>query len=236
MNDERQQMRSTLVWAARIAGWILCCTLIVVAFTMRRTAVRKADELRKARDRIALLEERLSEKSENLERANKQLAPFFVLANEQFPNAPIDARLDPLLGRITAFVATAKTAKSRRYLDANGIERIKEKLQNAPALDVEIGGTWDDAESLALAEELRALFESVGFKVRKLAQYPASANQVRGVSVYSKSQLDDVLGDAVGQIFSEISQQPIRWIARDLAGTPKPGEPEPDIKIIVGPK
>jgi uncharacterized coiled-coil protein SlyX len=198
--------------------------------------MRKTDELHKAEGRIAFLEERLSEKTEALEHMNKQLAPFFTLANEQFPRTPINARLDPLLERITAVVIAAKTAQGRRYLDAAGIERIKAKLENAPALNVEIGGMWDDPESRTLAEELRALFESVGFKVRKLAQYPGSAAQLRGVSIFSKSQFDDVLGDAIGQIFAEILQQPIPWVAWDLAGTPKPGEPEPDIKIIVGPK
>lgn len=226
MSDERQQMRTTLAWTAGIFGWILFVTAVLVAVSLQRTSQRK----------ISALQLQLSEEERFVEHSKKEIAPFVALAEDQFPGTTADARLDLLHTRIAALVATTTKLQGRRYLDAKAVERIKAKLGNAPVLDVEIGGIAGDAESLALAGELKTVFDAAGFKVRKLAQYPGPPNDLRGVSIYSKSLLDEVLGGAIGQIFEEISQQPNQWVAKDLIGTPKPGETEPDIKIVVGSK
>ena len=92
---------------------------------------------------------------------------------------------------------------------------------------------WQDAEALALAEELKAVFEGAGFKTRKLAQYVPPRNLPSGVAVFSSHQLDAVLSEAIAQIFAELGQERIQWLEDDPVPAANPAEPQPELKIIV---
>ena len=91
-------------------------------------------------------------------------------------------------------------------------------------------------DALAISEELRVAFEAAGSKVRELFRHPSPPTKLRGVSIHSKPKFDDVLGDIVGQIFREVSQEKNQWVGKDEIGTAKPDGPEPDIRIFVGSK
>lgn len=182
---------------------------------------------------LAALEADLSAVKEERDSLRARLAPFEALAQEQFPEAPADQLLPSLLKRIKS-VASGATRKGRRHLDAEAVTRIREKLEAAPALTVEVGCFWDDRESKALAEELRAVFTATGHQLRPLVHYAHPEEEIVGVAIYSTHNLDNLLGGAIAQIFAEIGQDPAQWLSQDLVGTTGPGEAPPDLKVIVG--
>ena len=126
--------------------------------------------------------------------------------------------------------------EGRRFIGRDGIARLRAMLKNAPAFDVEIGYIKGDADALAIAEELRVAFGESGSKVRELVQYPAPPIKLRGVSIHSKPKFDDALGDIIGQIFREVSQEKNQWVGNDEIVPLKSGGREPDIMIFVGEK
>ena len=247
MNDERLQMRTTLAWVAGIIGWVLFVAAAVSAFSLRRSlhaekvareSEKTASESEKAawKSARAEFESRLSEQSLVLKGSDEQLALFVAMAGKQFPNAPADARLDQLRKRIAALLSPTKEQMGKRFIGRDGIARLRAMLVDAPAFDVEIGCALGDTESLAISEELRAAFEAAGSKVREFVRYPSPPIKLRGVSIHSKPQFDDVLGNVIAQIFREVSQEKNQWVGRDEINPLKPGEPEPDIRIFVGSK
>ena len=247
MNDERLQMRTTLAWVAGITGWVLFVAAAVAAISLRRSLhsekdARESGTTARESQRIAQkteqarLETRLSDESFTLKQSNEQLALFVEMAGKQFPNAPADERLDQLRKRIAALLSPTKEQIGRRFIGRDGVARLRAMLQDAPAFDVEIGCVLGDTDSLAVSEELRAAFEAAGSKVREIVRYPAPPIKLRGVSIHSKPKFDDVLGEVIGQIFREASQEKNQWIGKDEIGPSKPGAPQPDIQIFVGSK
>jgi hypothetical protein len=197
---------------------------------MRRTSKR---DIGQVQSRLAKTERDLSQAARERDETASQLAPFMTLAERQFPGAPSDERLHLLLDHVEAVTKTASKLPGRRHLDAEAIGRIQGKLNRAPHLDVEIGGLMDDKESLALAEELKSAFDGIGFKVRELVHY-VPQNALVGVSIYSKHEFNTVLGDAIGQIFIELSQKQNGWLDEDTTGASGNSESSPDLKIVVG--
>jgi hypothetical protein len=223
MNLELSQRERAIglgLCAIVVALAILACTAILRA---RRALVTQADALRSQLSATT---------SERDTRAN-QIAPFAILAEQQFPSDPPEQRLSLLFRRIESITDAMSRMRGRRQLDSEAMARIREKLDLAPGLDIEVGAIWQDAEALALAGELRTVFEGAGFKPRKLAQYVPPPDFPSGVAVFSRHDLDQVLSDAISQIFTEINQAPIQWLDEDLVSSAKPSEPQPELKIIV---
>ena len=203
---------------------ILVFVVCICLFQSHRTLILQADILRS--DLSAVTNDRDAKANE--------LAPFESLAGQQFPSEPPENRLPLLLRRIKAITSAGARLQGRRHLDSVAIPRIRARLDSAPILDIEVGCVWQDAEALALAEELKTVFESAGFKTQKLAQYVSSPHIPVGLAVYSKHELDHVLSEAIAQIFAELEQEPIQWLEDDEVSAAKPSEPQPDLKIIVG--
>lgn len=155
-------------------------------------------------------------------------------AVRMFPTASDETALGLLFIQMKASVTAGARWQGRRRLGVEGMARIRAKLDNAPGLVVEVGGVLQDAESLALATEIRNTFLENAFVVRDLAEYRLPEGAPAGVSVYSKQEFNTVLGEAIAQLFSEIGQPAIQWIAEDLSGAAGPDLPQPDLKIIVG--
>ena len=145
-----------------------------------------------------------------------------------FPGAIPDVQPERLREDFT----TEKLPPKGRRIGAADWERIRALLKDAPALDVEILGHRNDPEAVALASEFRKLFESAGMKVRKNKGYTEPPNNLPGVSIYSRPQLDDSLGKIIGEIFTAISQPKIQWENEATTFNVR----DPDIRIIVGPK
>ena len=163
------------------------------------------------------------------------LAPYESLAEQQLPSEAAEKRLTLLLGRIKALTTATVALRGRRQLDAEAIARIRAKLTDVPSMQIEIGGVARDAETLALAEELRSIFEGAGLETKKVAQYLPSAAIPPGVAIYSKHELDGVLSEAIAQIFVELGQEPIQWLEEDAESSNKVGgERKPDLKIVIG--
>lgn len=229
MNDQRQSKRAALLAiavTAGILGWILFALAILGDF-----AARRAGKFDKDRENGAFVAQ-LANKEEALKKATDQLAPFFVFAREQFPGAPPDEQLEKLRN----YFATTRLPPMRRYLEPTAVARIKTLLKDAPALDVEITGPGNDPEALVLAGEFGKLFESAGMQVRKITEYAKPPNDLRGVSIYSKSELNEALGNIIGELFAAVSQEKIQWVPKEQAETPPSGKGEPDMKIMIGPK
>ena len=125
-------------------------------------------------------------------------------------------------------------APALHHLNADAIGRIRTTLQSTPGLTVEVGGLRGDPKSLSLAAELRTVFTGDVFKVHDVAEYELPSEVLEGVSIYSKPELNQVLSDAVAQIFSELGQPKIQWIPEDIVGQLNPGEPTPEIRVMVG--
>ena len=215
----------------RAIGIVLSAALVGLAvvacighFQNRRTLMRQADNL-KAELRAVTIER---------DSKAKQLAPFESLAQQQFPSEPADARLPLLLRRITAITSAGAHLKGRRHLEPEAIFRIRSKFDSVPTLDVEVGVVWNDPEALVLAGELRTIFESGGFKLRKLAQYIPPPAIPAGVAIYSKHDLDSLLSAGIAEIFAELGQEPIQWLEDDEASPAKQSATDPDLKIVVG--
>jgi hypothetical protein len=169
-----------------------------------------------------------------------QLAPFLALANQRFESAPPDKRLDLLFDRVDKLMEavreTATKLPGRRHLTEDGIKRIREKLDFAPRLDVEVGGIMGDMESLDLAAQIKETFEGSGFKVRELSQYVPKKEGVFGVSYYCKQELDPRLADAIRQLFVELSEEPMGGVSDHIVSGKGQSNPAPDLKIVVGAK
>ena len=129
--------------------------------------------------------------------------------------------------------ATISRLKPPRHLDAEAMTRIRASLELAPGVDVEVGAIAQDAEALALAQELKTLFDGAGFKTRKLAQYALPQSVVSGVAVFSDHRLDTVLSEAIAQIFLEL-EQTLQWLEDDPVQLASAGEATPELRIIVG--
>ena len=254
MNDERQQTRSPLTCAAGIIGWVLFVAAVVLAFSLWRSlhaekaaleskqAALKSEKTARESEKAAFhsekaaLESRLSEEAATLRQSKALLVPFTRMAVKQFPNAAADERLDLLQKRIAVFLSSRTAQEGTRFIGRDGVARLRAMLVDAPAFDVEIGCVLGDTDSLAISEELRAAFEAAGSKVREFVRYPAPPIKLRGVSIHSRPLHDDVLGNIIGQIFREVSQEKNQWVGKDEIGPLKPDGPEPDIRIFVGSK
>ena len=199
---------------------------IAVLLRTRSTLMHQNERL------LATLEQVAAE----LEAKAGELAPFASLAERQFPDTAPEKRLSLLLQRVDAITAQMSELRGRRQLDAEALARIRMKLETAPQLDIEIGGAWKDDEALALAGELRTLFEGAGFKPRKLAEYIPPQHLPTGVSIYSSHVLDGVLSEAIAQIFTELEQDSIQWLEDDVTSPDKQLGTGPDLKIIVNRK
>ena len=240
MSDEREQVRTTLAWTAGIFGWVLFLAAVLVAFGIQRSADRKIEALvsQIAEGRRANEEQSQSigEKTQMLKQTEEQVAEFVALADEQFPHAAREARLPSLYANLTAVIDAERSSLRRRYLDAEDIKRIEALLRQAPVLEVEIGGMSNDPESLSIARQLITAFSEAGFHVRKLVEYTTSPIKLPGLSIYSKPRFDETMGPVVAEIFKCVSQPRIQWVSKELAGPSQTGEPDPDIKIVFGPK
>jgi hypothetical protein len=232
MNDERQQIRSTLAWTAGIAGWVLFIAFMFALLIVRRSS---RNEIAALKSRLVTLEPELSaktqlaeEKTTALDLAEDRLSRFVAQAARQFPDSAPDVRL----GMLHEFIVAKHLWASRRFLDPASFNRIRPLLKDAPALEVEIGAMQNDIEALALAREIRTLFDSTGMNVRKLAEYTDPPNNLHGVSIYSKRRFDDSLGTIVPEIFAAVRQEKIEWVDE----TPDANARDPDMKIFVGPK
>lgn len=166
--------------------------------------------------------ERLMEQSNE---KKEELVAAIAMAGDHLYYVPSDARLPQRMER-----------EGTRFIGRDGVARLRAMLHNAPHFDVEIGCMKGDADSLAISEELRVAFEEAGSKVRELIRYSAPPIKLRGVSIHSRPQHDEVLGNIIGQIFREVSQEKNQWVGRDEIVPLKPGGPEPDIRIFVGSK
>lgn len=240
MNAERQQMCMTLAWTAGIIGWILFIVATIAVFFIRRSSQRETAALvsQVADGRRAIEEQRqaVEEKARILKQTEERVALFVAMADEQFPNAARESRLQSLYANLAAVIDGQKSLPRRRYLDEEDIKRIQALLNQAPVLDVEIGGMWEDAESLALAQQLKTTFLEAGFHVRKLVEYKTAPIKLPGLSIYSRPRFDETMGPVVAEIFKSVSQPKVQWINKEDAGVSEPGGPEPDIRIIFGPK
>jgi hypothetical protein len=225
MNDERQQLRSTLAWTAGIAGWVLCIAFMLALLIVRRSS---RNEIAALKSELSVKTQLAEEKTIALNLAEDRLSPFVAQADRQFPDSAPEIRL----GKLHEFIIAKHLWASRRFLDPASFNRIRPLLKDAPALDVEIGAMQNDIEALALAREIRTLFDSTGMNVRKLAEYADPPNNLHGVSIYSKRRFDDTLGTIVPEIFAGVRQEKIQWVDE----TPDGNARDPDMKIFVGPK
>jgi hypothetical protein len=267
MNDERQQMRSTLVCAAGIVGWILCVAETALVFSLRHSlqtekAVRESERAARESEKAAyesekaalksaqakLESERTARKSEEALAMDRLAELAWQLETQQHLLQQSNEKTEQLASA-AAILANHDLAmpshpllwqrteqEGKRFIGRDGIARLRAMLKNAPAFDVEIGCVQNDADALAISEELRVAFEAAGSKVRELVRHPTPPTKLPGVSIHSKPKFDDVLGDIVGQIFREVSQEKNQWVGKDEIGAAKPGGPEPDIRIFVGSK
>ena len=221
MDEHRQPKRGAIAAIAAIAGilgWFLFVQAVLGDFaTHRRT-----------KNELAVIQSKLDQNGLALKKSRDQLAPFFAFAAEHFPGADPDQQLE----KLRDYFATAKLPPMRRHIDPAATGRLTALLRDAPALDVEITGPGNDPEALALASEFRKLFESAGMKVRNVTEYSRPPNSHAGVSVYSKPELDEALGNIIGEIFAAIAQEKIQWEKETVTANKR----DPDMRIIVGPK
>ena len=218
MNDKRQQPKRVAIVA--IAGTIgilalASCTAKAPPNLTLRNGPQREREAKPATSKSKPVQ---SERA--LKKTTGQPA--------HFPGATPDVQPE----RLREDFATEKLPPKGSRIGAADWERIRALLKDAPALDVEILGHRNDPEAVALASEFRKLFESAGMKVRKNKGYKEPPNNLLGVSIYSRPQLDDSLGKIIGEIFTAISQSKIQWENEATTFNVR----DPDIRIIVGPK
>jgi len=225
MNDERHKIRSTLAWSAGITGWVLFIAFMLALLILRRPS---RNEIAALKSELSVKAQLAEEKTDALNLAEERLSPFVAQAAMQFPDSAPESRL----GKLHEFLVAKHVWASRRFLDPATFNRIRPLLKDAPALDVEIGAMQNDLEALALAREIRTLFDSTGMNVRKLAEYTDPPNNLHGVSIYSKRRFDETLGTIVPEIFAAVRQEKIQWVDE----TPDTNARDPDMKIFVGPK
>ncbi len=238
MNAPQQPRRilTALAGTLGIAGWVLLAMNVVGDFASRNSAGRASAAQQApaagqpSAAELTALRSQLDEKDRALKKASEQLAPFFQFAAEHSPGAEPDAQLEAL----RKYFAASRLPSIRRYVEPKAVERLRNLLKDAPALNVEVGATNGDIEALALAEELRKLFESVGMQSRSVVPYEKPPNNMRGVSIYSRPQLDDSLSGIISEIFAAVAQEKIQWVSG--ADAPIFNKRDPDMRIFVGPK
>ena len=231
MNVELSQRERAIAIAIGATLVILALVACVGIFRARRALLTQIDTLQTHLSAVTIERDAVTH---DRDARTEQMKPFESLAEQQFASAPPDERLSLLLRRIETITTAMSRIRGRRHLDAAAIARIRAKLDLAPGLDIEVGGIWPDPEALALAEQLKAVFEGAGLKTRKLAQYTPPTNIPAGVSVYSKHELDHVLSDAIAQIFAELDQPRLQWLDDDVVPSDRPTDGQPELKIIVG--
>lgn len=180
--------------------------------------------------------ERLRAAEQSLGDTPRELAPWQAMADAHFSKLPPLQRMDALRQQVQQVMNGGAALQGRRHLSPEAIARIREKLETVPAFTLEIGAPWKDEECAVLADELMKAFAGTVAQVRPMAEYPEMPAGLRGVAIYSRHELDTVLADAVGQLFAELSQAPVRWTNEDLPATGNGIDSAPDMKIIVGPR
>lgn len=218
MNDKRQQPKRVAIVA--IAGTIGILALASCTAKAPANLAAKNSPQREHAAKPATSKSKPAQNQRALKKTKDQPAPF--------PGATPDVQPE----KLRKDFATEKLPTAGRHIGPADWERIRALLKDAPALDVEILGHRNDPEAVALASEFRKLFESAGMKVRKNKGYTEPPNNLPGVSIYSRPQLDDSLGKIIGEIFTAISQPKIQWENEATTFNVR----DPDIRIIVGPK
>lgn len=173
MNLELSQRERAIAVAIGATLVVLALVTCIGIFRARQALLTQADTLRSHIS--AVTSDRDTVKRDRDAKA-QQMKPFESLAEQQFASDPPEQRISFLLRRIETITTAMSRVRGRRHLDAEAVGRISAKLDLAPGLDIEVGGIWQDPEALALAEELKAVFEGAGLKTRKLAQYTPPTN------------------------------------------------------------
>jgi hypothetical protein len=164
-----------------------------------------------------------------------QLAPFLAAANQHFASEPPDKRLDLFLERTQSLTQLLTEVVSRlpeskwRALSLEAQSRIKEKLNLAPHVGVGIIVSTDEAEALALGQQLKVTFEGAGFNSVGVSKGRFSTD-IRGLVVMCKQPPDGPLLNALIQLFLELGVPPRIYGGPALISTASPI----DVYIEVG--
>ena len=115
------------------------------------------------------LKEEIGDLKRERDKFKIQLAPFLAAADQKFPDAPPDQRLDLLIKKMDEVINTVQDAARKispeRVIPQHIILNIAKSLENQPKLSVEVTCILGDTESLALATQIKSIFQMAGWKV-----------------------------------------------------------------------
>ena len=166
--------------------------------------------------RIQSLNSQMAERG----KAQSDLAPWIALADSWYSNAPPDQRLDLLLKRVSELTNTVPgagrdaRAQTPRVLSAEAMARIRAKLNflsllSQQKMTVEIQSLGGDPESLALAGQIKTLFEGYGLEIKNGVQEAVREKPLNGLVLESNHPLEGgPLADAMFQLFKELDGPP----------------------------
>ena len=190
-----------------------------------------SDARRDAEARMQSLNTRMAETTAARDQVQSNLAPWVLLANSWYSNAPPDRRLGLLLERVNALTNTVSAAgretnlPATRTLSPEAVARIRAKLDfmtlmSQERITVEILSLPGDPASLALGEQIKAIFAGYGFELKGGVQEAVREKPLNGLVLQSKRPLEGgPLAGAMLQLFKELDEQPAVLINPELSDT-----------------
>lgn len=159
-----------------------------------------------------------------------QLAPFLAIAERRFPDEPTNKRLELLLTRLDKVIndvqSAARKVSPERTLGAELEQTLIANLKSSHHINVKITGIMGDTESLALAYQIKEVFNKAGWGVRAVDQ-KAFINPIKGLVLVFGKAPPYALKQALTPLFKNFS--PSRAILDEQLG-------ENNMEIVVGSK
>jgi len=148
--------------------------IIVTLITIAHQRSELNQDNKNLKKEISKRKEEISNLKRERDKFEIQLTPFLARADQRFPEAPPDQRLELLIKKMDEVISNVQDAARKispeRVIPQQIIQKVAKGLELLPQLNVEVTCILGDTESFALATQIKSIFEMAGWKAHGVNQ------------------------------------------------------------------
>lgn len=184
-------------------------------------------------NQIARMTMELQDTKSQKDKLEIQLAPFLVIANQSFPQDTTDKQLELLLGKLgrqspsLSDQSAATKNTSQRVISDTTVQTLIYNLKVINPIVVQIITMTGDEESAVLANQIKGIFESSGWKIGDVVQINFN-EPPKYITLTSQRKAMYLMYNALQPLFTDLGYKMVIDINENL--------PDDTVTIIVGSK
>lgn len=205
--------------------------IIVTLITIAHQRSELKQDNKNLKTQVSELKEENSDLKRERDKFETQLSPFLAAADQKFPDAPPDQRLDLLIKKMDEVISTVQDAARKispeRLIPQHIIKNIAKSLEHLPQLNVGVTCILGDTESFSLATQIKSIFEMAGWKVHGVNQSVFTSPVKHLILEFGKKPSKDIQR-ALSPLFDFLGYKKVASLNKKL--------PVDNMKIIIGSK